>query len=145
MIDHNVMRLHISVHDALAVTVVERLQQLGDVVPDVQVVELGVEASEVGVVDIFEYERRSLTLLVTLEASERGQVEEGRGEKPYLRIPNHIQESNDIGTAGEILKDLDFALDLLFLDRLQHLDDAFLVVDNVNAFENLRVLAPACR
>jgi hypothetical protein len=145
MIDHNVMRLHISVHDALAVTVVERLQQLGDVVPDVQVVELGVEASEVGVVDIFEYERRSLTLLVTLEASERGQVEEGRGEKPYLRIPNHIQESNDIGTAGEILKDLDFALDLLFLDRFQHLDDAFLVVDNVNAFENLRVLAPACR
>lgn len=79
MIDHNVMRLHISVHDALAVTVVERLQQLGDVVPYVQVVELGVEASEVGVVDIFEYERRSLTLLVTLEASERGQVEEGRG------------------------------------------------------------------
>ena len=62
MIDHNVMRLHIAVHDALAMAVVQGLEQLVDVESDVKVVELGVEAPEVGVVDMFEDERRGLTL-----------------------------------------------------------------------------------
>ena len=62
MIDHNVMRLHIAVHNALAVTEVERLEQLIDVISNIDVVELGVEGSEVCVVDILENERRRLTL-----------------------------------------------------------------------------------
>lgn len=62
MIDHNVMRLHIAVHNALAVTEVERLEQLVDVVSNIDVVELGVEGSEICVVDILENERRGLTL-----------------------------------------------------------------------------------
>jgi hypothetical protein len=62
MIDHNVMRLDVSVHDALAVTVVERLEQLEDVVADIDVVKLWVEAAEVGIVDMFENEGRSFTL-----------------------------------------------------------------------------------
>jgi hypothetical protein len=62
MVDHNVMRLHISMHDAFAVTEVERLEQLEDVVSHVQVVELGIQRPEVGVVDILEDERRCLTL-----------------------------------------------------------------------------------
>ncbi len=56
MIDHNVMRLHIAVHDALAVTEVERLEELVDVVPHVDVVEFGVEAAEIGIVDVLEDE-----------------------------------------------------------------------------------------
>lgn len=55
MIDHNVMRLDITVHDAFAVAEIQGLEQLIDVVPHVVVLELGVQASEVGVVDIFEY------------------------------------------------------------------------------------------
>jgi hypothetical protein len=56
MIDHNVMRLDVSVHDALAVAVVERLEELEDVVTNINVVELGVQAAEVRVVDSFEDE-----------------------------------------------------------------------------------------
>lgn len=56
MIDHNIMRLHISVHNALAVAEIECLQQLEDVEPDVKVGKLGVEAAEVGVVDVLEDE-----------------------------------------------------------------------------------------
>ena len=59
----------------------------------------------------------------------------------YLRIPNYIEESNDIRPTGQVLQDLDFSLDLLLLDGLQNLDDAFLVVDNVDALENFRVLS----
>jgi hypothetical protein len=62
MIDHNVMRLHISVHDALAVTVVERLEEFVDVVSHVQVIELGVESPEIRVVDILKDEGRCLAL-----------------------------------------------------------------------------------
>lgn len=56
MIDHNVMRLHISVHDALAVTEIQRLQELEDVVTHIEVVEFGIEAAEVGIVDVLENE-----------------------------------------------------------------------------------------
>ena len=62
MIDHNVMRFHVSVHDALAVAVVECLEELVDVVADVEVGEFGVEAAEVGVVDVLKDQRRGLTL-----------------------------------------------------------------------------------
>ena len=59
------MRFHVSVHDALAVTVVEGLEELVDVVAHIDVVELWVEAPEVGVVDVLEDQRRGLTLQVT--------------------------------------------------------------------------------
>jgi hypothetical protein len=42
MIDHNVMRLDITVHDAFAVAVVEGLEQLENVVAHIVVLELGV-------------------------------------------------------------------------------------------------------
>jgi hypothetical protein len=64
MIDHNVMRLHISMHDALAVTEVERLEKLEDVISHVQVVELGIECPKISVIDIFEDERGCFALHV---------------------------------------------------------------------------------
>lgn len=54
MVDHNVVRFHIAVHDALAVTEIQSLQELKYVVADIEVVEFGVEAAEIGVVDVFE-------------------------------------------------------------------------------------------
>jgi hypothetical protein len=54
MIDHNVMRFHISVHDALAMAVVESLEQLKNIVPDIDIVEFGIQTSEVGIIDVFE-------------------------------------------------------------------------------------------
>lgn len=62
MIDHNVMRLYVSVHDSLAMAEVKSLKQLVDIVAHIDVVELGVEASEIGVVDILEDQRGRLTL-----------------------------------------------------------------------------------
>lgn len=62
MIDHNVMRLHVSVHNALAVAEVQGFEQFEDVESHIEVVELGVEAPEVGVVDILEDKGRGLTL-----------------------------------------------------------------------------------
>lgn len=62
MIDHNVVRFHIAVHDALAVTEIQSLQEFENVVSNIKVVKFGVEAAEVGVVDVFENKRRCLAL-----------------------------------------------------------------------------------
>lgn len=42
MVDHNVMRLYVSVHDSLAMTVVKAFEQLVDIVSNINVVEFGV-------------------------------------------------------------------------------------------------------
>lgn len=122
MIDHNVMRLHIAVHDALAVTEVEGLEELEDVVADVEVVEPGVQGAELGVVDVFEDERGGLA----------------------LAIPHNVEQGDDVGAARQVLENLDLSLDLLLLDGLQHLDDAFLVVNHVDALEHLGIFSSAC-
>lgn len=52
MINHNIMRLDISVHYSLAVTEIQSLQKFVDVETDIVIIELRVQAAEVGVVDI---------------------------------------------------------------------------------------------
>lgn len=160
MIDHNVMRFHIAVHDSLAMTIVQSLEELEDVIPDIEVVELGVEAAEVGVVDVLEDQRRCLALqilaIIRNGVLVRGlgialRVEVGAGDEAeiarescnHLRVPDHIQQGDDVGAAGQVLKDLDLALDLLLLDGLENLDDTLLVVDDVDALKNLAVLSAA--
>ena len=56
-----------------------------------------------------------------------------------MGIPNNIQQANHIRPSGKVLQDLDFPLDLLLLDRLEHFDDALLVGRKVNTLEDLRV------
>lgn len=92
MIDHNVMRLHIAVHDALAVAIVECLEEFVDVVADIDVDELGVEGAEIGVVDVFEDERGRLALSVS----------------------HDIEKGNNVRPASQVLQDFDLALYLLF-------------------------------
>lgn len=65
-------------------------------------------------------------------------------ESAHLTIPDNVEQGDDVGAAGQILQNLDLSLDLLLLHRLQDLDNAFLVVNNVDALENLRVLSAAC-
>lgn len=62
-----------------------------------------------------------------------------KGRRTDLAISDHIQQPHDIGASREILQDLDLALYLLLLDRLEHLDDAFLIVGDVYAFEDFGV------
>jgi hypothetical protein len=60
-----------------------------------------------------------------------------------LVVAHHVQQRDDVGAARQILQDLDLALYLLLLNRLQDLDDAFLVVDDVDALKNLGVFPAA--
>ena len=53
------------------------------------------------------------------------------------RVSDNIQERDDIGTTCEVLENLDLTLDFLFLNGLEDLDDAFLVTENVDPFEDL--------
>lgn len=62
VVNHDIVRLDITVHDALAVAEVEGLEQLEDVISHIVVLELGIEAAEVGVVDVFEDERGRFAL-----------------------------------------------------------------------------------
>jgi len=61
----------------------------------------------------------------------------------HLRIPHNVEQGNNVRPSGKVLEDLDLPLDLLLLDRLKDFDDAFLVVDYVDALEHLRILSPA--
>ena len=56
MINHDIVRFHVAVHDSHAVAVVERPQQLVKVAPYVVVGKCLVKLLEVGVVDVLEYE-----------------------------------------------------------------------------------------
>jgi hypothetical protein len=116
MIDHNVMRLDISVHNTLAVAEVKSLEELKDVEPDIDVIKLGVEASKIGIVDVLENEGRRLTLFAVVVSWISAMSVEDLGTN--LRIPNNVEQGNNIRTSGQILEDLDLALNLLLLDRL---------------------------
>lgn len=54
MIYHDVVRFHVSMHYAFAVTVVKRFEEFEYVKSDIVVDEFRIQAAEVGVVDVFE-------------------------------------------------------------------------------------------
>lgn len=62
----------------------------------------------------------------------------------HLTVSHHIQQRNNVWSSTQILKDLNFSLYLLLLDRLEDFDDAFLVVDDVDSLEYFRVFSTAC-
>ena len=120
VVDHHVVRLDVAVHHAVGVAVVQRLEQLEDVVPDVVVRQGRVQDLEVGVVHVLKDEGGGLA----------------------LRVADDVEELDDVGTAAHVLEDLDLALDLLLLDGLEDLDDALGVAPDVDALKDLTVLAP---
>ena len=61
-----------------------------------------------------------------------------------MLVPNDIQQGDNVGPARQVLQDLDLPLDLLLLDGLQDLDDTLLIVGDIDAFEDLRVLSSSC-
>jgi hypothetical protein len=52
-------------------------------------------------------------------------------------VADDVKECDNVGPSGEILKDFDLPLDFLLLDRLEDLDDALLLIDDVDALKNL--------
>ena len=121
VINHNIVRLHIPMHDSLAVTEVQRLQKLVDIITHVIVGEPGVEHAEIRVVHVFENQARCLA----------------------LAIANDIKQGYHVGATCQVLKNLDLTLNLLLLDWLQDLDDTLLVVDHIDALEHFRVFSAA--
>jgi hypothetical protein len=70
-------------------------------------------------------------------------IREEEREPAHLGVPDHVEEGNDIRPPGQILQNLDLTLYLLLLNRFEDLDDAFLVVDDIDALEDLGVLSAA--
>ena len=96
MIDHDVVRLHIAMHDALRMAEVEGLQDLKHVVADVEVVEALIKLTEIRITSINELS------------------DNGRGLRK--RITYNVNELNDVDTALQGLEDLNLATNLVFLD-----------------------------
>jgi len=72
VVDHDVVRLDVAVHDAARVAEVERLEELEHVEAHVAIGELRVQELRVEVVDVLEDERRRLALRVW-RAGRRGE------------------------------------------------------------------------
>lgn len=62
---------------------------------------------------------------------------------PHLRIPDYVQQCDNVWTACQVLQYLDFPLNLLLLYGFEYLDDALVVVEDVYAFKDFRVLSSA--
>lgn len=62
----------------------------------------------------------------------------------YLAVAHNVQQGDNVWTSAQVLENLDFTLYLLLLDGFEDFDDAFLVVDNIDAFEDFGVLSSTC-
>lgn len=56
-----------------------------------------------------------------------------------MLISDNIKQLHNVWTSTEILKYFDLPFDLLFLDRLKDLNDAFLIIVNIDAFKDLTI------
>lgn len=124
LVEDNVMGLDIAVHDTVTVGVLEGLEDLEDVEADICGKESGEERLEVLVVDVLEDE----------------------GGDFGVRVAADVKKGDDIGTAAQALENLDLALDLLLLDRLQNLDNTLLIAAgrvNMHRLEDVAIFPPA--
>lgn len=78
VVNHNVVRLHIAVHDSFRVTVVQRFQDLEHVEADVEIIEALVEFAEICVASVHEFRDDGRRL--------------GEG------VAHHIDQLNDVHT-----------------------------------------------
>lgn len=114
VIDHNVVWFHVSVHDAFAVAVVQGLQNFVDVKSNIHISKALVQRPEVNIagVDVLHYQSWCLSHWV----------------------PDDVNEVDDVHTASESLKDLDFSSNLGLLDWFQDFNDNSFVINSVDAF-----------
>jgi hypothetical protein len=117
MVNHDIVRLDISVHDAFTVAEVQRLEEFENIVSHIIVHKPRIQRPKISVIHVFENQARSLA----------------------LTVPYYIQERDNIWPTGQVLEDLDFSLYFLLLDRLEDFNNAFLVVDDIDPLEYFRV------
>mmetsp|Transcript_16309 Transcript_16309/g.25843 ORF Transcript_16309/g.25843 Transcript_16309/m.25843 type:complete len:217 (+) Transcript_16309:553-1203(+) len=117
VVNHDVMGLNITVHDAARVTIVESLEKLVHIVLDIHQLESWVENLEVLGVHVLEYEGRNLRLWIL----------------------NALDKLNDVGAVLKVLEDLDLSLDLFFPHRLENLDDNLSTCLRFDPLEDLTI------
>jgi hypothetical protein len=117
MINHNVVRLDITVHDTTRVGKVKTTEELKEVEADIHISKRREESLEISVVNILEDKRASL----------------GK------RILNSINQVDNVGTTTKVLENLNLTTNLFLLDRLEDLDDSGIVSLDVDTGKDLRV------
>ncbi len=121
VINHDVVRLDIPMHHTIGMAIIQRLEQLKNVVPNIEIRKRRVQNLEIRVVHMLKNETRRFT----------------------LRIPHNVQQLNDVRPPTHVLQDFDSAFDFFLLDRFEDFDHAFGVVPHVDAFEDFGVFAAA--
>ena len=119
MVDHDIERFDVAVHDAVRVGVIERLEDLVDVDADVHVVEAADELLCLDVRDVFEHEAWSLRAL----------------------LANNVVHSYDVGASVQVLEDLGFTIDFFSPHGLQDFDNAFLVIGKTTSLVHFGIFA----
>lgn len=89
-----------TVDDAMLIPIEQtHLQQLKDVVAHIQIRQTRIQHLEIRILHMFKDER-------------------GR---PRLHVLDQVEQLNDVGTAAQVLENLDLTLDLLLFDRFKDL------------------------
>mmetsp|Transcript_24785 Transcript_24785/g.44546 ORF Transcript_24785/g.44546 Transcript_24785/m.44546 type:complete len:298 (-) Transcript_24785:194-1087(-) len=121
VINHDIMRLDIPMHHPIGVTIIQRLEKLKNIIPNIIIRERGIQNLEIGIIHMLKDKRGSLG----------------------LGIPHHIEELDDVRPPAHVLEYLDLAFDLFFFDGFEDFDDAFGVVPDVYAFEDFGIFSAA--
>mmetsp|Transcript_14032 Transcript_14032/g.21715 ORF Transcript_14032/g.21715 Transcript_14032/m.21715 type:complete len:307 (+) Transcript_14032:338-1258(+) len=121
MINHDIVRLDIPMHHPIRMTIIQRLEQLKYIIPNIIIRQGRIQYLEIGIIHMLKNQRGGLGLW----------------------IPYHIQQLDNVGPPTHILKYFDFTFNLFFFDGLENFNDAFGVVADVDSLEYLGVFAPA--
>ena len=113
VINHDVVRFDISVHNSFRMTIIQSFQNLIDVESNIEIRKTFVKCSEIDVacIHILHDKRWSLSHWVS----------------------DNINQINDINATSQSLKNLNFSSDFGFLDRFQNLDDNSFIIQSVNS------------
>lgn len=121
VVDHDVVGLHISVHDALAVAEVKRFQNFVNVKPNIVVFEVLVELAEIDI--------------------SRVNVLHDEGWGLSHGVSDDVNQVDDIDTPSQSLQNFDFSSNFGLFYWLQNLNDNPFVIKRINAFVDFRVFA----
>lgn len=113
MVNHDIVWFDVAMHDVFAVCIVESGQQLEHVETDVDVFEGGIQIPVVLIVHVLCHDRWRLAHVVT----------------------GDVNQADDIGTTDKVLENFDLELHQVLLGRLQHFDDAFLTIAEIDSSE----------
>lgn len=81
MIYHDIVGLHVPMHDAIGMTEIQSLEQLEYVISNIVIRQRWIQNLEIGVVDVFKDQGRSFG----------------------LRISHNVQQPDDVGSTAQIL------------------------------------------